>query len=123
EFTLVAFGGGGSMHAPTLARELGVKKVVIPFASPVFSAWGMLMTDLRNDFVQTYIKRLHDINFKEINHQWEQLERQALNQFDRDGVKESILFNHFVDMRYVGQEHTVKVPISNKRWDQQTVQT
>ena len=47
EFTLVAFGGGGSMHAPALAKELGVKKkVVVPLASPVFSAWGMLMTDL-----------------------------------------------------------------------------
>lgn len=40
DFTLVAFGGGGSMHAPALARELGVRKVVVPVASPVFSARG-----------------------------------------------------------------------------------
>lgn len=53
DFTLLAFGGGGSMHAPALALELGVKKVVVPIASPVFSAWGMLMTDLRHDYIQT----------------------------------------------------------------------
>lgn len=57
EFTLVAFGGGGPMHAPILAKELGVKKVIVPTAASVFSAWGMLMTDLRRDFIQTYVRR------------------------------------------------------------------
>lgn len=121
DFTLIAFGGGGSMHAPTLARELGIKKVVIPYASPVFSAWGMLMTDLRNDFVQTYIKRVEQIDFDEINDQWNLLEENALEQFATSGIRESILFNYFVDMRYVGQEHTVKVPVSHGKWDEQTI--
>lgn len=121
-FTLVAFGGGGSMHAPTLARELGVKKVVIPFASPVFSAWGMLMTDLRNDFVQTYIKRMDKVDFIAIDKQWARLKANALEQFKRDGVEESILFSHYVDMRYVGQEHTVKVPLPTGSWNEKTVE-
>ena len=47
DFTLVAFGGGGGMHADALASELGISKVVIPKAADVFSAWGMLMSDLR----------------------------------------------------------------------------
>ncbi len=49
DFTLVAFGGGGGMHAVALAAELGIKKVVVPRAADVFSAWGMLMSDLRRD--------------------------------------------------------------------------
>ena len=53
DFTLVAFGGGGGMHAVALATELGMQKVVIPRAADVFSAWGMLMTDLRRDYFVT----------------------------------------------------------------------
>ena len=55
DFTLIAFGGGGGMHACALARELGIKKVVIPKQSSVFSAWGMLLSDLRRDYLQTQI--------------------------------------------------------------------
>lgn len=113
DFTLVAFGGGGSMHAPALARDLGVKKVVVPVASSVFSAWGMLMTDLRHDYIQTYINRLQDIDLNELNNEWNKLETQAKQQYTEENVKEEeIIFNRFVDMRYSGQEHTVKVPLA-----------
>ncbi len=112
EFTLVAFGGGGSMHAPALAKDLGVKKVVVPVASSVFAAWGMLMTDLRHDYIQTYIKRLNDVELEELNKEWIKLEFQATNQYKDEGVQENrIMFSRFADMRYSGQEHTVKVPV------------
>src|SRR5699024_7015585 len=81
DFTLVAFGGGGSMHAPALAKELGVKKVVIPVASPVFSAWGMLMSDLRHDYIKTYIKRMKDLSLQEMATQWNEIENAAYQQF------------------------------------------
>src|SRR5699024_9956989 len=45
DFTLVAFGGGGPLHASALAKELGIKRVIVPIATSVFAAWGMLMTD------------------------------------------------------------------------------
>lgn len=122
DFTLVAFGGGGSMHAPALAKELGVKKVVVPIASPVFSAWGMLMTDLRHDYINTYIRRLNDINLDEVNNQWSQLEEEAFEQFANEGVDESrVEFNRFADMRYLGQEHTVKVPVPEGVWMEDTI--
>jgi N-methylhydantoinase A len=112
EFTLVAFGGGGSMHAPALAKELGVKKVVVPVASSVFSAWGMLMTDLRHDYIQTFIKRLNEIDVKQLNKEWTKLESKATAQYQDEGVKaDRVMFSRFADMRYLGQEHTVKVPI------------
>ena len=58
EFTMVAFGGGGPMHCASLARELNIKKMVVPVAASVFAAWGMLMTDLRHDYIRTHISPL-----------------------------------------------------------------
>ena len=119
DFTLLAFGGGGSMHAPALALELGVKKVVVPIASPVFSAWGMLMTDLRHDYIQTYIKRLNELSLTEMDMQWEEIERHALSHYKDEGMPaENVEFNRFADMRYLGQEHTVKVPVPNGKWSE-----
>lgn len=112
EFSLVAFGGGGPMHALALAKELGVKKVIIPIASSVFSAWGMLMTDLRHDYIQTYIRRMNGLNLDELNREWKQLEEGAIKQYAQEGMAEDkVLFVRYADMRYVGQEHAVKVPV------------
>ena len=123
EFTMVAFGGGGSMHAPALAKELGVKKVIVPVAASVFSAWGMLMTDLRHDYIQTEIKRLSDVDPIEFNQEWKKLEEQALTQFCEEGIpKDRIVFSRFFDMWYLGQEHTVKVPVPNGNWTEETIQ-
>ncbi|ABO50087.1 5-oxoprolinase (ATP-hydrolyzing) [Desulforamulus reducens MI-1] len=122
EFTLVAFGGGGSMHAPALAKELGVKKVVVPVAASVFSAWGMLMTDLRHDYIKTYIRRLNDIKYEEINQEWTSLESEAVAQFVEDGLERGkVMFSRFADMRYLGQEHTVKVPVPNGIWNEDLI--
>lgn len=114
DFTLVAFGGGGSMHAPALARELGVRKVVVPVASPVFSAWGMLMTDLRHDYIQTYIARVNGLDLDGFNQEWDELARTAVAQFAEENIeKDNIRFMRYADMRYAGQEHTVKVPLAS----------
>lgn len=123
EFSLVAFGGGGPMHALALARELGVKKVIIPIAASVFSAWGMLMTDLRHDYIQTYIRRVNGLNVEELNGEWSRLEEGAVRQYAQEGVAEdSVLFVRYADMRYVGQEHAVKVPVPNGVMDEAAVQ-
>ncbi|WP_031514780.1 hydantoinase/oxoprolinase family protein [Desulfofalx alkaliphila] len=123
EFALVAFGGGGPMHATALAKELGVKKVIVPVAGPVFSAWGMLMTDLRSDSVQTYIRRCGEINFAEINQEWAKMETEATNQYHNQGVSaDRVIFTRFADMRYLGQEHTVKVPVPNGEWNEEAIE-
>lgn len=123
DFTLVAFGGGGSMHAPALAQELGVKKVVVPVASSVFSAWGMLMTDLRHDYIQTYINQLEKVALTDLNEEWGKLENQSIEQYKEENIdEENIIFHRFLDMRYAGQEHTVKVPLKNGEITEQTVQ-
>lgn len=122
-FTLLAFGGGGSMHAPALALELGVKKVIVPIASPVFSAWGMLMTDLRHDYIQTYIKRMNELSLAEMDAQWEEIEKHALTYYKDEGMMAgTVEFHRFADMRYLGQEHTVKVPVPNGKWTEEDKQ-
>jgi len=123
DFTLVAFGGGGSMHAPALARELGVKKVIVPVAAPVFSAWGMLMTDLRHDYIETHIQRLDEVDVQALNRLWAKMEDTAVQQYREEGFpKERVMFSRWADMRYVGQEHTVKVPVPGDSWTEQTIQ-
>lgn len=123
DFTLLAFGGGGSMHAPALALELGVKKVIVPIASPVFSAWGMLMTDLRHDYIQTYIKRMNELSLAEMDAHWEEIEKHALTYYEDEGMAAgTIEFHRFADMRYLGQEHTVKVPVPNGKWTEEDKQ-
>ncbi|RLQ94829.1 hydantoinase/oxoprolinase family protein [Falsibacillus albus] len=122
DFVLVAFGGGGSMHALALAKDLGVKKVIVPVASSVFSAWGMLMTDLRHDYIQTFIKRLMNVDIAELNNEWRTLETNAYEQFDNEGLEEGkVLFTRFADMRYLGQEHAVKVPVPNGEWTEESI--
>ncbi|WP_042354199.1 hydantoinase/oxoprolinase family protein [Bacillus rubiinfantis] len=123
EFTMIAFGGGGSMHAAALADELGVKKIIIPVASAVFSAWGMLMTDLRHDYIKTHINPLKDLDIPAINQEWDVMTHEAINRFIEEGIKkEQMVFSRFVDMRYVGQEHTVKVPVPTLTWSEEMIE-
>ena len=117
DFTMVAFGGGGPMHCAYLAKELNIRKVVVPIAAPVFSAWGMLMTDVRHDYIQTNIRRMNEVSSEELNQMWDGLLREAHEQFAKEGVdKDQIIFHFIADMRYMGQEHTVKVKVPPVPW-------
>jgi N-methylhydantoinase A len=112
DFTLVAFGGGGSMHAAALGRDLRVKRIVVPTAPAVFSAWGMLMTDLRNDYIRTMVIHTDQIEPSALGDIFARMEKEAAEELAAEKVeKDQMVFQRFADMRYMGQEHTVKVPI------------
>jgi N-methylhydantoinase A len=112
EFAMVAFGGGGPMHAAALARELRVPRVIIPPAPAHFSAWGMLMSDIRHDLVQTKPVRLDGVAMAELEAIWAEMEQQLQETFAAEGVQpEEVVFARSADMRYLGQEHTVHVPV------------
>jgi N-methylhydantoinase A len=113
DFSMVAYGGAGPMFNPMLARELRVDEVVVPQAPAVFSAWGMLMSDVVYDFSQTDIEPLEELGVDVIDERFDKLEAKAVDQlrdegFDRDRVS----LNRSVEMRYLGQEHTVEVPVT-----------
>lgn len=116
EFALIAFGGGGAMHAVDLARELKVRKVIVPVNSAVFSAWGMLMTDLRRDYVQTCLTPLTPESRNDIAGTFADMRRQACADFsaEQDDEVSELVFGYFADMRYQGQEHTVKVELDSQ---------
>lgn len=117
DFTMVAFGGGGPMHGPTLAKELNIRKVVIPVAASVFSAWGMLMTDIRHDYIQTKIISFSDVPMEELNQLWASMMEEARAHFAEEGVSpEQTVFTYIADMRYLGQEHTVQVAAPAVPW-------
>ena len=112
EFAMVAFGGGGSMHASALARELQVPRVIVPPAPGHFSAWGMLMSDLRHDLVQTRLLRSGQASIAEMDAIWRDLEERMRVVFAEEGTDEAeITLVRAADMRYAGQEHTVEVPV------------
>ncbi|HSH21985.1 MAG TPA: hydantoinase/oxoprolinase family protein, partial [Candidatus Caenarcaniphilales bacterium] len=112
DFTLVAFGGGGGMHAVALAAELGIRKVVVPRAADVFSAWGMLMTDLRRDYFVTRLIGLAEENADPLDALLNEVRDVALEQFAREEIPaERVSFLRYGSLRYENQEHTVEVPL------------
>lgn len=118
DFTMVAFGGGGAMHATALAKELSIPKVIIPAHSAVFSAWGMLMSDLRRDYVRTHPIPITNSSAAELNSIFQEMESEAEEAYRADDIDASaVRFERFVDLRYDGQEHSVRVPIPNSEID------
>ncbi|MEW6622492.1 MAG: hydantoinase/oxoprolinase family protein [Bacillota bacterium] len=112
EFTMVAMGGNGAVHGPYLAAELRVGKLIIPNLPGTFSAWGMLMTDLRQDLIQTHIMPVAGCDLDKINLIYQQMEQEALSIYHKQGISpEHIVFVRTADMRYVGQEHTVRTSV------------
>lgn len=112
DFALMAFGGGGALHACALAAELGIPKVIIPPFAGVFSAWGMLMLDARRDYIQTHLQLLDDAGLPRLIEVFRELEARAVREFAEDGMsRETLRFEWHIDARYTGQEHTVKVAL------------
>jgi len=110
DFTMVAFGGGGGMHAVALAQELGVKKVIIPAGAAVFSAWGMMMSDLRRDILVTHLVDLNEAASADIESLYARTEAEALAEFEAEGVDPSqVKFQRLGKFRYQNQEHTTEV--------------
>ena len=120
DFTLVAFGGGGAMHAVALGMELGVKKVVIPTGASVFSAWGMMMSDLRRDYFVTRLGDLRPGAAEGIEKTFAEGEAHARAQFAAEGIDPAkVKVLRFGKFRYQNQEHTTEVlidgPVTEER--------
>ena len=113
DFTLVAFGGGGGMHACALAKELGIKKVVIPNQSGVFSAWGMLLSDLRRDYLLTQIVELQNEGAaQELNDMFATLEAEAYAAYEAENIsKDRVRFLRYGRFRYQNQEHSTEIDL------------
>jgi N-methylhydantoinase A len=121
DFVLIASGGAGPLHAATLGRELGVKEIVIPRAPGQFSAWGMLMTDLRKDVVRTAVMPFDISTADEVAGRFEEMEAEVHESFAREDV-DDVDIERSADLRYAGQEHTVTTTIAEESMDDETIE-
>ena len=106
DYTLVAYGGGGPLHAVAIARELQIPRVLVPPSPSTFSAWGMLATDLRHDLVRTVLEPLDRTDAAWADARYREMQREIAAILPAVGTPET---HRAVDMRYLGQEHTVTV--------------
>lgn len=110
---MIAFGGAGPLHALSIAREISIPTVVVPRLPGTFSALGMLMADWRQDFVQTLVGRVGTLQPETVADVIEQLSNAARSRLEQDGIDEATAsFDFRADLRYVGQEHTIPIPIA-----------
>jgi N-methylhydantoinase A len=119
-FALVAYGGAGPLHATAVAREIGIRTVIIPRAPGHFSAFGMLFSDLRYDFVRTWFTALDKLDFAQFESVYRELEGEGREAIAASAIApKEITVQRALDMRYVGQEHTVTVDIPQEHFDAQ----
>lgn len=112
DYAMVAFGGAGPLHAGEIARELHIPTLIIPRLPGHFSALGMLLADLRHDYVQTYYKPLAKSDFGEIEAMFTAMEESAASLLAEEGMTpEQMSFSRFLDMRYEGQEFPMQIPV------------
>jgi N-methylhydantoinase A len=114
-FAMVVYGGAGPLHASGIAHELGINRVIIPFAPGHFSAYGMLFADLRYDFVRSCFERLATTSFEGLESLFRGMEAQGRAAIAASNVQPlEIEVTRFADMRYVGQEHAVTVELPHE---------
>lgn len=122
DFSLLAFGGAGGLVALDVARELGIKQVIIPPGQGAFSALGMLMADVQHDASRTALMALSEIDRSVIDSLCAQMADEASGALEAQGFgPDDQVFSFGVDMRYSGQEHAVTVPLDTDVEDPQTV--
>lgn len=112
DYSLVAFGGAGPMHAVWLAEELNIRETIIPWSPGTFSAWGMLQTDIRHDVTQAFYQPVAGVTNEAVAGVYANLEGQGQALLSAEDVApEDMYYMRSADMRYVGQEYWVNVPV------------
>ena len=116
DFALVTFGGGGPLHATDVARELTIPRVIVPLLPAHFSAVGMLLADLRHDYVRTYYKLLTNSDFSEIKQAKEEMASEGRTTLLSEGAElQKIRVQTYFDLRYKGQEFYISTPVPDDK--------
>jgi len=111
DFMLLAFGGAGPLHAGRIARDLGMAGVIVPLYPGVFSAIGLIMSDVRHDYIQSRMTPIASLAGDAIEAVFDRLAHAALKDLQRDGFPAArIRLDRALDMRYAGQGYEITVP-------------
>ena len=113
DFSLIAFGGAGPMHAPLLAKEFGIATVIVPMSAGLFSAVGLQTADIRYDYAVSFPTPEHR-DPASVTRLFEEMRQRAAAELGSSGYRQGdIRFEKFVDQRYAGQSFDLRVPISH----------
>ena len=122
-FSLVAFGGGGPVHAAGIAESLGIRRIIVPPSPGVFSAFGLLFADLEHHFVHTHFKTFSDLDFDVANEILDRLRKQGRNLLRAEGfedARQQIITQ--LDMKYVGQTSELTIAMPQARFSDETLE-
>jgi len=116
DFTLLAYGGAGPIHAAALARELDVKKVVVPPAAGVFSSFGLLFAEIEHHASESFFRRLDESVVDRANETWARMKDEILAEIEAADYGKDISVNitKAIDARYTGQSSELTLPVP---WD------
>lgn len=124
EFSLVAFGGAGPLHAVDVAKILNIPEVIVPLYPGINSATGLLTTDLKYDVIKTEFMLSSDVDYSVLNQDFSSLEQELTRRLIEDGVSENqITISRSVDCRYVGQGYELRVEFPIGFIDEQIIET
>jgi N-methylhydantoinase A len=116
DFVIMAYGGAGGLFATSIARDMGISRVIIPTSPGVFSAWGMLTTNLVNSYAQTHFRSMDTLNIRELEKIYQDMENSGLEMLREENIPENAVeFIRSLDMCYEGQGHYVELPLPNVR--------
>ena len=119
DFILFSYGGGGPLHACALARELSIPTVVIPPEPGNFSAIGMLLADARIDTSKTFVGMLSERTVPAMADTFAAMKAESAAALAAEFGTSEVFFEHHAEMRYRGQRHNIKVPVSGLKGAEQ----
>jgi N-methylhydantoinase A len=112
DFTLVAGGGAGGIHAGAIAKQLSIPMVIVPRVAALMSAFGMFVMDLGFEYARSLARTQDKFDIAEVNGIYADMRRQAQENFARIGIPQAQLsYQPSVEMRYAGQFHEVEIDL------------
>ncbi len=113
EFLLICAGGAGSIHAGEICRELEIPMFVVPSVASIFCAAGMLLGDLKHDYVRSYMTKFSGLVKDEFLELYRKMKEEAVETLVAEGIEEDkIQYMPSLDLRYIGQYHEVPLEVS-----------
>ena len=123
DYALVAFGGAGGLHACSLAEDLEIGTVLVPRNPGLLSAYGLLVSDFRREFVRTELTKHVDVRADRVLEAFADLDDQGRQEFERYHVsRQGIVLAPSVDLRYLGQELDLNIPVDLSRVEEERLE-
>ena len=123
DFTLFAFGGAGPLHASSLAKELGIPKVLVPARPGITNALGCVVADLRQDFTKTLNVPLEKVNVIDLHAIFKKQKERGEELIKKQGLDLTEMSSSFsLDMQFIGQTHILRINLGNSKPDLKYIQ-